>query len=265
MLPLNPGASSGAQHNDRMEQTGSKDIQHQVEVWIVDLAVNSEVLQQALTLLSRHEIETSNRLKFENLKNRYVVAHAVLRTLLAHYLQVLPQDLHFTCGPNGKPSLTHFPQLRFNMSHSGTVAAFAFTSNCEIGIDLEGMRHVSDLPQIASNFFSEAEKLDLAQVSGTAFEQAFYRGWVRKEAYVKAIGAGLLLAFASFRVSLLPNAPPRLLAISQGDAGAWALHSFKVGAHYVGAVAYRDRSRGISFLPRTDAARILATRSLPSV
>ena len=61
--------------------------------------------------------------------------------------------------------------------------------------------------------------------SGHDRERAFFHGWTRKEAFVKALGDGLSYPLDSFSVSLRPGPPPRLEDID-GDADtapAWTI------------------------------------------
>jgi len=62
-----------------------------------------------------------------------------MRTILAQYLDVLPQQIGFLYPANGKPELA--PRLReagltFNMSHSQDRAVFAVTMRQHIGLIL---------------------------------------------------------------------------------------------------------------------------------
>ncbi|MBV8833512.1 MAG: 4'-phosphopantetheinyl transferase superfamily protein [Acidobacteriaceae bacterium] len=236
---------------------GSRRVEHGVDVWIVDLSVASEIVTKAQRFLAPDEIKRANAFRFQDLRDRYVIAHAVLRCLLSRSVGILPETLCFIVGKNGKPALAQFPRLRFSLSHSEALAAFAITADCEVGIDLEYVKCVPDAARVASSFFCPAEQSELARIPKHSFLQAFYTTWVRKEAYVKAVGAGLAISLDSFRVSLLPDAPAKLLAAANDDVDAWALHSLPVNAGYVGAVAYRDRTRQMSVLQSTTAARIL--------
>src|SRR5208282_2181592 len=114
-----------------------------------------------------------------------------LRVLLGHYLGVAPGGIEFSYGPKGKPRLAAPVDVRFNISHSGGLALFAFTLDCEIGVDVEHIRPLRDMQEIASRFFCAEEATELMSLPAHGREQAFYLCWTRKEAYLKAVGEGL--------------------------------------------------------------------------
>ena len=76
-----------------------------------------------------------------------------------------------------------------------------------------------------------AEQAALQAVTPVDYWPLFYLIWTRKEAYAKALGMGLTLAFREFSV-LAPGQPLRLTA----PAGA-SLLSFSTGTGWQGAVA----------------------------
>ena len=75
--------------------------------------------------------------------------------------------------------------------------------------------------------------------------------WTRKEAYVKALGAGLQIPLDSFEVSLRPGDVPRFL---RGAGTGWNLLSFAAAEGFQGAVAYRGAEAQVNFYeaPRKD-------------
>jgi len=76
-------------------------------------------------------------------------------------------------------------------------------------------------------------------VPAQALRQAFFNGWTRKEAFIKAKGAGLSLPLNQFDVTLSQLAAPVLLRTrwDESEASRWSLQAIDLGDHYVGAVA----------------------------
>lgn len=75
-------------------------------------------------------------------RDRYRVAHVVLRRLLGAYLARDPEAVELVrepcpgCGgPHGHPAVADAP-LHFSLSHSGELALFAF-ADTRVGIDVE--------------------------------------------------------------------------------------------------------------------------------
>jgi 4'-phosphopantetheinyl transferase len=83
-------------------------------------------------------------------------------------------------GINGKPELEGHP-LHFNVSHSEDSAVFAFSRSAPVGVDLECVRQVPDMLQIAQRFFTPAEALALSDVPDRERTEAFFRIWTRKK------------------------------------------------------------------------------------
>src|ERR1700682_6305050 len=102
---------------------------NEVHVWRASLDVSPARLQKFSTLLSADERKRASQFRFPHDAQHFVVAHAVLRILLAYYLQTEPASLVFLTNSYGKPMLLSSLNpsgLCFNISHSQDVALFAF-------------------------------------------------------------------------------------------------------------------------------------------
>lgn len=92
-------------------------------------------------------------------------------------------------GAQGKPYLSNYDGLYFNISHCREAIVTAVSAR-EVGIDVEGRRKFSDtLLQRACN---EEERAVIATASEPELE--FARLWTRKEAYFKWTGTGILIS-----------------------------------------------------------------------
>ncbi len=152
-------------------------------------------------VLSPDERMRAARFTFDRDQRRFVVAHGVLRHILAGYVGHAPSKLQFGTNPYGKPHLVGSPSLRFNLSHSHDVAMIAI-ARAEVGIDVEAVRPIDDLLNIAQQFFLADEVEGLRRLPTEAQPPAFYRIWTRKEAYLKAIGTGLNTRLDGVRVGV---------------------------------------------------------------
>jgi 4'-phosphopantetheinyl transferase len=189
-------------------------------------------------LLSAEERARSGRFVFERDRHRYVAAHGRLREILAGYVGAAPASLTFASSPSGKPALAEpRTELRFNLSHSRGLALVAVTRGREVGVDLEAIRAVEDLDDLAASCFSPAETRALAAVPEGSRLEAFFDGWTRKEAFVKLLGDGLSRPLDSFDVTLGPGEPARLLRVAGARAADWAIQQVEVGPGYRGALA----------------------------
>lgn len=223
-----------------------------MHLWIARLEASDEILARSLSWLAPKETERAGRFRFERHRRAFVLGRAALRALLGNYLGATPGEIRFIYGPQGKPALAD-PScaLRFNVSNSGNLAAYVFTSGCEIGVDLEQYRQVRDLRHVADRFFSSAETAELLALPEAEQEAGFFNCWTRKEAYIKAEGGGLSIRLDSFQVTLRPGAAPRMVALegSAERARNWTLHDFTPAPAYAGAIAYPGRARVLQSVP----------------
>jgi 4'-phosphopantetheinyl transferase len=197
--------------------------------------------------LSPDERARAVRFVFPRHRDRFIAGRAFLRLLLAQYLGTDASELTFRYGAHGKPALADDrSDLRFNLAHCGSLAVCALARGCgDLGVDVERLRPLADAGDVARSSFSPNEVAELETVEPEpARLRAFFNGWTRKEAFLKALGDGLARPLDSFDVTLKPGDPPRLLR-TEGDpeeARRFSLHAFEPETGYVAAVAVRGHA-----------------------
>ena len=212
------------------------------QVWRVSLKQNAAALDEFQSVLDDDEGRRAERFRFEKDRAHYLAARGALRLLLSRYLDVPPEAVAFEYNAYGKPALSAAfaaRDLRFNLSHSGELALYAFTHGRDVGVDIEWTGRRLDQPeQIAERYFSPADRAALRRLPDELKRQGFFNAWTRKEAYIKARGMGLYLALDQFDVSLDPAQPARLLATRDDPAQAsrWQMRDLAPGAGYVAAL-----------------------------
>ena len=229
-----------------------------VHIWHTRALDSHSVAEMCEPLLGSTERSYAERFRFDPLRHGFMVNRAVLRTLLGFYLKTPPAEIEFTYGLQGKPRLAAASGMSFNASRSGDLAVFAFTLGCELGVDVEQIRHLPDMHSIAERFFCPEEKAELMALRSNQRESAFYLCWTRKEAFVKAIGVGLSDQLSQFRVTLQPG-KPALLVHSAVDSGShdWTLHDLALAPAHAGALAYAGAERPVIVWPRVDPVELL--------
>jgi len=216
----------------------------EVHVWRVFLDNYASHLPVLRASLSEDERTRAARFHFEHHQVHFTVGRGLLRSILARYLGQEPARLRFEYGCNGKPSLAvplGRQSLQFNLSHSHGVALFALAFGQELGVDLEQVRPIRDAEQIAKSYYTPREHALLRELSGPRKEEAFFKCWTCKEAYLKATGTGISESLDKVEVSLAPGEPARVLSIA-GDAkaaSAWQLEELNPAPGFVGAVAWQ--------------------------
>ena len=112
-------------------------------------------------------------------------------------------DEHIAYGENGKPFLVDFPDVHFNLSHSGE-RVMAVISPFEVGCDVEIIK--GDRGRLAERFFKPEESAWLKHFETLeAQSEAFYRLWTLKECYMKVTGRGLSLMPDMFALNVDEN------------------------------------------------------------
>ena len=214
-------------------------LSEEVHVWRTRLEQPLELQESYLRTLAEDERVRANRFHFDQHRRHFVVARGFLRALLARYLDTTPEAVRFAYGPYGKPVLEGESSLRFNASHSGDWAVYAFVQDHEVGIDVEEIKEDFGTEGIAERFFSTGEVQTLNALPEAEKPAAFFRCWTRKEAYIKAIGSGLSHPLDSFDVTLAPGEPAALLRSEREPVSLarWSLFNLDVAEGYAAALA----------------------------
>jgi len=202
-------------------------------------------LARYLRMLGAEERDRAARFRFPHLRHNFTSDHGRMRRILSAYAGIAPEDLVFQANEYGKPELANreaadLPgRLRFNLSHTEGMTLLALCIDSDLGVDVEAVRPMSDLELIARSHFSASEIAALEAVDASERQQAFFRCWTRKEAFLKAHGSGLSIPLDSFAVSLADEETPTLLECrwGPGENQRWSLFSLDPGKEFIGAVA----------------------------
>ena len=199
---------------------------NEVHIWRSSLDLPREKVEILAQTLSTDERLRADRFHFEQDKQRFIVARGVLRTILSNYLGIPASCLEFNYGHYGKPAIKD-TQLRFNLSHSQSLALYAITRDRELGIDLEFIRPINDAQQIANRCFSRREQAIFQALSPDQKLEGFFHHWTRKEAYLKAVGDGLAANNDDFDQKVA----------TESIDNRWFLRSFAPAPNYIATVA----------------------------
>lgn len=236
----------------------------EIHVWLVRLVKADPLIEEFALLLSPDELDRANRMA-EHVRCSFVAVRGILRTLLGRYQATNPRSLSIKVGSKGKPYLDGMP-LSFNVSHSGTIAVCAFTTNCRIGVDCEEHRAIANTSDIASRFFHNEEAAELASLPPMEREAAFFRCWTRKEAFVKALGTGLSTPLKSFRVTFVPDEPAQIILLDKEitTSSPWRLYdlgdaidTLLPSTRYSASIAYEGLPREVHVFSVVDASSVL--------
>jgi phosphopantetheinyl transferase len=129
-------------------------------------------------------------------KRRRELAHLAEGRLLAAYLGVTPAMLEFERNSGGKPRLRDEP-LQFNLSHSERLALLAVSAVLPVGVDVQGPHPNVSKPWFAKRVCTARE---YEHFGGEPGPDDLLRLWARKEAVIKARGAGSYVAVGELDV-----------------------------------------------------------------
>lgn len=189
-------------------------------------------------------------------RRRRIHSRSALRQILGVYVDVPPCELRLVVDGGGKPRLEQGPH--FNLSHSADTMLLAVSSAGPVGVDLERIDRLdSDWLGVSGRVFSAGERGQLSRMPEAERPAAFLRGWVRKEAYAKARGAGFAYGFTAFTVSLEPGAGASCLIADDKDAGAaaaWRLCDIGAPEGFAASLAHEGTDRVLTYRSWGEAA-----------
>ena len=220
--------------------------QAEVHLWVVPLVASAEKSSYFKSILSSDEQKRAGCFRKSRDAQRYVAARGSLRSLLGTYLRIEPDRLQFAYSAFGKPYLVGkepLTSMKFSVSHSDDLALFGFARGHEMGVDVERIRPEIEVEDLAARYFSPNEFKTLRSLPADQQREAFYCGWTRKEAYLKARGEGLSFPLDRVEVTLTPDEPAMILKAS-GDPDVfrhWILQHLSPAPGYVGAAAVEGR------------------------
>jgi len=171
-----------------------------VSVFRLSYRLGAEPDSGALSHLLPEELERMRRFHFVDDRVRYAATRSSLRRLLGAALGVEPVEVPLELAPLGKPAVPAHLGLEFNVSHSDGEGVVALSRTGRVGVDVERMRTDIDHLALAERVFAPAELDELAGLDDAAARHRFYRGWVYKEAVLKALGLGIGAETRTFAV-----------------------------------------------------------------
>jgi 4'-phosphopantetheinyl transferase len=174
-----------------------------VSVWTVDLDQPLAVVDELRGALDDDEVRAAAARRDDTVRNRYVVAHGAARSILGARLGVAPGAVEISrrcarCGDpgHGKPEVVGTgaiaaDQVSFSLSHSEALAVVAVVSGARVGIDIEVERPRARLGALAARVLDPEAHAEWLDLEPDLQLHAFLEQWTAKEAYLKAIGAGI--------------------------------------------------------------------------
>jgi 4'-phosphopantetheinyl transferase len=166
----------------------------------------------------------------------FVTRRALLRRILSRYVGTLPARVAFGYEPYGKPFLDpeHHPQPpSFSLTRARHLSLVAVARD-RVGVDVERLDERIDAEGLARQFFCAREAALIRGLPRRDRATAFFTGWTRREAYLKALGLGLGRAPTGLDVTL--DAGPAVRVVD--DLGQiWWIATLDAGSGHLASVS----------------------------
>jgi len=217
----------------------------EAHVWFIkpECVCDTSILQHCQAILDANENERLGRFIHADDRHRYLVSHAMLRSVLSRYADVAPSDWCFRQGKHGRPEIIsdNQPRLRFNLTHTPGLAACIITLDDDCGIDAEKLRDRNNPLGVAKRMFSGPELEQLMQREGQEFLEYFYEHWTLREAYVKARGIGISFPTRELHFSVEgQEVTLRFDNTIDNHEGNWHFQLIRHDATHIAAFALHD-------------------------
>ncbi|TDK28524.1 4'-phosphopantetheinyl transferase superfamily protein [Luteimonas aestuarii] len=163
-------------------------------------------LADAATLLSDAERARAARMKHARDAEDRMLAYALHRLVLGRLLSMDPCDVPLTRDRHGCPCVEG-QACQTSLSHARDAVAIAVSTAGPVGVDIEHASRAASMEAIADEVLHPSERIDPDHPRAQR-GQSLLETWVRKEAYLKASGVGLLVPMPGF--ALHQGEPMRL-------------------------------------------------------
>lgn len=213
-----------------------------LEVWRLQVSEELQRLAEHWRQLDAAERQRASRFRRASDRARFVIARGSLRQLLGRKLGIGGADVTFATNEFGKPRLDNVtPAWHFNTSHSGDWVLHAIDPVATLGIDVEAVRPELACIDSFEGVLSRQEMASLRALPEPQLARAFATVWVRKEAYVKALGVGLVRPLRDICIGVDGHGRPDLVLDrhADGTAASWRFEDIEVDADHVACLVHR--------------------------
>ncbi|WP_373081859.1 4'-phosphopantetheinyl transferase superfamily protein [Zhongshania sp.] len=199
-------------------------------------------------MLSQAEVLQYQQLKHVDNGWDYLVSRALLRTVLAEYCELSPQEIEFQVNDFGKPELSNSSVssiIQFNTAHTSGLTVCVVTRDDAIGVDAECRAENPGILDVAEDYFSALELQALKSRDEAQQLDYFYRYWTLKEAYIKARGEGLSIPLHDFSVVLGDDG--EFCEFVGPDAESWDFRLLGQNAEYTAGLSMNGHISALKF------------------
>lgn len=208
-----------------------------------DLGISDEHL---LRVLSEPEKTAAAKMVDHGERRHFLYRRSIQRLFLAD-VSSWPEEvskLEIVHAIDTAPRMPWQPSLHFSFSSSGATLLAGASFSHILGVDVENIRPIADVPGLSRRFFTPGEADYLESLPTENQNHAFLQHWTAKEAGLKAMGKGIVSGLNTF--SLVPGRVGYVVETpnENGGAEAWNLDFPSLSENHVVAVIHRPRFSG---------------------
>ncbi|TJZ52120.1 4'-phosphopantetheinyl transferase superfamily protein [Streptomyces piniterrae] len=247
--PVHVGGPAGPWHGvrDGMARCGNAVVFTTWGEWLTAV-----VTEPRLRLLLGRDWQRYRRTAHPLVRHRFAAARLVLKYTAAAALGTEAAELDLAYKIGGRPHLRGLRQVEVSLTHTGDLIVVGVSRTGRIGVDTEPLSRGLSFDVLRDRMCTPAEQAALDGLDGPEQTAALLRLWTLKEAYTKALGQGLRLAFTEFGFApgaegeMPPGRDHGLLAPDGTPAahGAWAFGTYRALGRYLVSVACHGTGPG---------------------
>lgn len=169
-----------------------------ISVGLVPVTIELSPGSACWQLLSPSEKDRVTRFRNSSDVARFANIRIALRLLLSQKLSIHPEDVAIESDSDGWPTLGYplasyrsYPNVDFNVSHSGDYGMVAISSLHRVGIDIQQYDPVLEWWKLAPTTLSFSECAHIHKLPKEQQLATFYVCWTAKESLLKCAGIGL--------------------------------------------------------------------------
>ncbi len=158
------------------------------EIYLIKLkeGLDDKTFNFLLSLTEEKRREQVLRLKVKKKAEHKLLSEFLVKYAIKKSFGIDAKNQHIAYTEYGKPYLTNYPDIHFNISHSGNCVVCAVFSGA-VGVDAQKVSEYKE--NLAKKVCSQNELKQIETSGDKALE--FTKLWTKKEAYLKFLGTGI--------------------------------------------------------------------------
>ncbi|MGY6520978.1 MAG: 4'-phosphopantetheinyl transferase family protein [Mongoliitalea sp.] len=165
-----------------------RNLTHGYQLWKVDITRDFASFEAYYDLLKEEDWLAIRKYRHQEDQKIRIISTLFPRLLIGAYLNENFSNISFYTNEFGKPFLKNDPSFFFNIAHNRSYFMF-ICGPMACGVDVEQQKQIPLERYFLEDIF-HTDELACIEISPVR-EDAFFKLWVLKEAYLKRLGTGI--------------------------------------------------------------------------